>query len=110
MSDKTDKMLEGATVAARNQSMSAKSLEKAAATRAAEVEKHDTAEAAQLCEDTVAWLKDTVQDRGLTPEQMFFAIALVTINIRNHFPTDKGGKELFDATAKRAWEYFERNK
>ncbi len=110
MSDATKKIMEQAKLQVRDQSMSVESQTKAQAAMMEETAKHDTNEAAQLCEDAIAWLKGEVTERALSPEQLFFAISLVTINIRNHFPTEKGGKELFDACSKRAWDYYERNK
>jgi hypothetical protein len=42
-------------------------------------------------------------ERGFSPEQSVFAIALVTIHLREKFPV---GKERFDAVAHQAHKYY----
>jgi isopentenyl diphosphate isomerase/L-lactate dehydrogenase-like FMN-dependent dehydrogenase len=110
VSDKTKTFIAQASMKVDGQATPANLLDAAQAKRAAEVETHDQQEAAQFCEDTIEWMRNEVAVRGLTPEQLFFAVSLVTINLRNHFPQEKGGKELFDSVSKKAWEYFQNAK
>lgn len=42
-------------------------------------------------------------DRGFSPEQSVFAIAMVTVHLRETF---HGGKERFDAVAREAHKYY----
>lgn len=42
-------------------------------------------------------------DRGFSPEQSAFSIAMVTVHLRQTFP---GGKERFDAVAREAHKYY----
>lgn len=42
-------------------------------------------------------------ERGFSPEQSVFTIAMVTVHLRETFP---GGKERFDAVAREAHKYY----
>lgn len=46
------------------------------------------------------------KEQGLSPEELVFAAALYTVNLRESFPP---GKTAFDAIAKRAAEYYDAN-
>jgi hypothetical protein len=69
-------------------------------------EKRDVEEAAGFCEEVVKYLNLEWNDRAFTPEQRIFSIALALVNLREHFPEDKGGKEFFDRVCSTAKEYW----
>jgi len=98
---------EGAAV--KGQSMSSDALAKAQATLTQQAQADHQQEAAAFTEEIIRWLNQEWNDREFTPEQRIFSVALATINFRNHFPDDKGGKEFFDKVSKTAWEYFAAN-
>lgn len=103
-------ILKKATKQVEGQQMSAENREKAAAAIAARAAEDDVQEAAAFTEEIIKLFNNEANDRDLTPEQRIFAISLATINLRQHFPDSLGGKEKFDAVAKTAWEYFDKNK
>lgn len=72
--------------------------------------REDLTEAAQFTEETIAWLNAQWADRGFSPEQAVFSIALACCNLRDHFPPGQGGVEFFDRIAAAAREYFDKNK
>jgi len=63
-------------------------------------------EAAAFAEEIVAFLNEQWNDREFTAEQRIFSAALATVNLREHFPAEKGGKEVFDRVAHEAVQYF----
>ena len=67
-------------------------------------------EAAGNTEEIVRWLQQQWGDRGFTPEQCVFALALATINFRETIPAKHGGKEMFDRVAAEARKYYDANK
>lgn len=67
-------------------------------------------EAAGNAEDLIAMLQQEWANRGFTPEQSVFALALVTINFREGMPPQYGGKEMFDRVAAEARKYYDANK
>lgn len=70
----------------------------------------DVAEAAGFTEEIIKWLNQEWNDREFTLEQRIFSIALATVNLRNHLPEEKGGKQKFDEVARAAWEYYNSNR
>ncbi len=88
------------------QTMSPEVLARAKTRLAEDAARRDTDDAAAFCEELVAWLNDQWNERGFTPEQRIFSVALATINLRQHFPEERGGKDTFDRVSKAAWEYF----
>ena len=67
-------------------------------------------EAAGHAEEIVAYLQQSWGERGFTPEQCVFALALATINFREGGPEKFGGKEMFDRVASDARAYYDANK
>lgn len=67
-------------------------------------------EAAAFAEDTLKWLQREWGERGFSPEQGIFALALATINVREGVPAEHGGKEKFDDVAEEARKYYDANK
>lgn len=67
-------------------------------------------EAAAAVEPAVRALTVVFTERGLDPEQVVFALALVTINFRDTLPERHGGKEMFDRVAHEAHKYYQANK
>lgn len=47
--------------------------------------------------------------QGFTPQQCIFALALTTINFRDNFPVQLGGKAFFDQVAGEARQYYDAN-
>lgn len=103
------KIMDSATRQIAGQTVTGAQLDKARATIANATEDH-RAEAAAFTEKTIAWLNDEWNAREFTAEQRIFSVALATINLRQHFPGDRGGKEYFDRVANAAWDYFNTNK
>jgi hypothetical protein len=66
-------------------------------------------EAARHAEEVVTWLQSEWGERGFTPEQCVFALALATINFREGMPEKYGGKEMFDRVASEAKKYYDAN-
>lgn len=66
-------------------------------------------EAAANTEDIIAALQQMWDDRGFSPEQCVFALALATINFREGVPAKFGGKEMFDRVAAEARKYYDAN-
>lgn len=66
----------------------------------------DQQEAAKAAEDIIAYLNDYWNEREFTPEQRIFSVALATVNLRNTFPEDKGGRTEFDRVAHEALQYW----
>jgi len=91
------------------QTMSSGKLDKAKADIAKKSSEEHQLEAAAFTEEIIKWINDQWNDREFTPEQRIFSISLSTINFRNHFPEERGGKEFFDKVSKTAWEYFAAN-
>jgi len=106
----TDKILEKRSNRVEGQTMSDENRNKVAAEIAAKAAADDITEAAGFTEEIVAFLNTEWNKRGFTPEQRIFSAALATVNLRQHFPEERGGKEMFDTVAKTAWEYFAKNK
>lgn len=69
--------------------------------------KEDLVESAVFTEDLIRFVDREAMKRGLSPEQIVFALALSTINFRETCPS---GKDWFDQHCARAWEYYEINK
>ncbi len=92
------------------QAMSAEQLKKAQEKMAADSAANDMLEAAGCCEEVITYLNEVWNERGFTPEQRVFCIALVTVNLREHLPEDKGGKAMFDRVAYEAKKYYDSNK
>lgn len=67
-------------------------------------------EAASHAEEIVKWLQEQWGERGFSPEQCVFALALATINFREGMPEKYGGKEMFDRVAHEAHKYVQANK
>jgi len=99
-------LLQMASRAVAGQTMNPTTLAKVQSRMAEDAAAHDTDEAATFCEELIAWLNAEWNARGFTPEQRIFSVALATINLRQHFPEERGGKEVFDRVSKAAWEYF----
>lgn len=104
MKGDADRLLESAKEKVPGQTMSAEKLAKAQAILANE--ENDVQAAAKFCEEIIAWLNEEWNERGFTPEQRIFSIALATVNLRQHFPENRGGKEFFDSVSKKAWTYY----
>lgn len=105
-----DKILEKRSGKLAGQSMSDDNRNKASAAIAAAAAEDDTQAAAGFTEEILAYLNEKWNERGFTPEQRVFSIALATVNLRQHFPDSMGGKATFDIVAKTAWEYYDKNK
>lgn len=67
-------------------------------------------EAASNAEEIIKMLQQDWADRGFSPEQCVFSLALVTINFREGVPEKFGGKEMFDRVAREAKAYYNTNK
>lgn len=67
---------------------------------------NDQDEAAGFAEEIIEMLNNAWNERQFTPEQRIFSIALATVNFRQHYPEDKGGKDEFDRVAHEAHKYF----
>jgi hypothetical protein len=67
-------------------------------------------EAAEAVEPAMKALTVLFAERGLDPEQVVFALALLTINFREQMPERIGGKEMFDRVAHEAHKYYQTNK
>lgn len=67
-------------------------------------------EAASAVEPAFKALTVLFTERGLDPEQVVFALALLTINFREQVPDRIGGKEMFDRVAHEAHKYYQANK
>lgn len=67
-------------------------------------------EAAQNAETIIQLLQAEWGERGFSPEQCVFALALATINFRESMPDKYGGKEMFDRVAHEAHKYYQANK
>jgi hypothetical protein len=95
---------------AENVSKSAENVEKTRQTIAASAMNEHALEAAANAEDIIRHLGEQWGDRGFTPEQCVFALALVTINYRESVPAQYGGKEMFDRVAAEARKYYDANR
>lgn len=104
------KILELAKEQVAGQAMSKETLEKARKRLTEEATVDHTAEAAGFTEAIIAWLNKEWNEQEFTPEQRIFSIALATINLRQHFPADKGGTQFFDTVCREAQIYFAANK
>ncbi len=67
-------------------------------------------EAAEVVEPAMKALTVMFTERGLDPEQVVFALALLTINFREQVPERIGGKAMFDRVAYEAHKYYQANK
>jgi hypothetical protein len=67
-------------------------------------------EAAAHAEDVIRFLQAEWGERGFTPEQCVFSIALATINLREGVPEKYGGKDMFDRIAAEARKYYDANR
>lgn len=67
-------------------------------------------EAAEAVEPAMKTLTVMFTERGLAPDQVVFALALLTINFREQMPERHGGKEEFDRVAHEAHKYYQANK
>jgi len=67
-------------------------------------------EAAETVEPAMKALTVMFTERGLDPDQVVFALALLTINFREQMPERHGGKEMFDRVAHEAHKYYQANK
>jgi hypothetical protein len=75
---------------------------------AVQAEHEHVLEAAAFCEEAIAWLNEQWNAREFTAEQRIFSIALLTINMRQTFPPERGGKDLFDRVSHEAWDYYQK--
>jgi hypothetical protein len=66
-------------------------------------------EAAGFAETILEILRAEWADRGFTREQAVFAVALATVNLRETFPEENGGKAAFDEIAAQATAYYRSN-
>jgi hypothetical protein len=105
-----DKILEKRSGKVEGQVMSDENRKKASDAIAAAAAEADVQAAAGFTEEILKFLNEKWNEQEFTPEQRIFSIALATVNLRQHFPENLGGKETFDAVAKTAWEYFDKNK
>jgi hypothetical protein len=90
------------------QAMSDANRAQAAERVAAQADQDHVREAATFCEEVIGWLNEQWNAREFTAEQRIFSLALVTINMRQTFPPERGGKELFDRVSHEAWRYYEK--
>jgi acetylornithine/succinyldiaminopimelate/putrescine aminotransferase len=60
-------------------------------------------EAATMTEKLIDYINKYAKRQGLSMEQVVFATALVTINMRQTCPN---GKDWFDECAASAWDYY----
>jgi hypothetical protein len=67
-------------------------------------------DAAAAVEPAMKSLTVMFTERGLDPDQVVFALALLTINFRETVPDRHGGKEMFDRVALEAHKYYHANK
>lgn len=95
---------------AENVARSPENMDKARRAIAASAMNDHALEAAAHAEDVIGWLQQEWASRGFSPEQCVFAIALATINLREHMPEKYGGKEMFDRVAHEAKKYYDANK
>ena len=95
---------------ARNVSKSPANVEKTRQTIAASAMNEHSLEAAGNAEEIIRYLGELWGDRGFTPEQCVFALALVTINYRESLPEKYGGKAMFDRIAAEARKYYDANR
>lgn len=100
------RILESAKTRIPGQTMSKEKQTKVQERIAASAEANDASEAATFCEEIVAYLNDGWNAREFTPEQRIFSIALACVNLREHFPVEKGGKEFFDRICSTAKDYW----
>lgn len=70
---------------------------------------NDAIEAARSAEIIIEWLQGEWGEKGFTPEQCVFALALATINFRETVPSEYGGKDMFDRVAGEARRYYDKN-
>lgn len=103
MSGQTEKFAE-------NVKRSSASMDKAQKTISARAMDEHALEAASHTEEIIKWLQGEWGERGFTPEQCVFALALATINFRETLPEKHGGKEMFDRVASEARKYYDANK
>lgn len=68
------------------------------------------AEASSDVEDVMRLLSQRWADKGFSPEQIVWCIALLAINWRETFPETNGGKETFDRICRDAKAYYDANK
>ena len=97
-------------VFAENVSQSPENIEKAKRIIEAGAMNDHALEAAGHVEDVIGFLQEMWSDRGFSPEQCGFTLALVTINFREGVPTKYGGKEMFDRVAAEARKYYDANR
>jgi len=112
MSGEAEKLLADAKASGAKvdgQSMSNEKLDKAKTVMLEQASKEHQTEAAAFTEEIIAWLNEQWNEREFTAEERIFSIALATVNLRQHFPDDRGGKDFFDAVSKTAWEYYASN-
>jgi hypothetical protein len=95
---------------AENVTKSAASMAKAKDIIASTAASDHVLEAAGNAEEIIAWLQSTWADKGFTFEQSVFAIALVTINLRETVPDKFGSKAAFDRIAGEARAYYDKNR
>jgi hypothetical protein len=67
-------------------------------------------EAAAHAESIIRFLQAEWGERGFTPEQCVFSLALATINLREGVPEKYGGKDMFDRIAFEARKYYDANR
>jgi hypothetical protein len=67
------------------------------------------AEASGDVEEVMRLLSERWMDKGFSPEQIVWCIALLTINWRETFPVKSGGKEAFDRICREAKAYYDAN-
>lgn len=73
---------------------------------AAQSDKDSIERAGLLTERLIQYGIAHCKEQGLSPDELVFAAALYTINLRETFPH---GKAVFDAIAKKAAEYWDSN-
>ena len=75
-----------------------------------QAEKEAKQEASEEAENIVRTIASRWSERGFTPEQCVWSLALATINFRESIPESFGGKAMFDRVAYEAKQYYDENK
>jgi hypothetical protein len=95
---------------AENVSRSPENIANAQRLIAADAMNAHSLEAAGDAEEIIRTLNAQWGEKGFTPEQCVFALALATINYREGLPEKYGGKTMFDRVASEARKYFDANR
>lgn len=68
------------------------------------------AEASEEAEHMIRMISARWAERGFTPEQCVWSLALATVNFRESMPEKFGGKAMFDRVAYEAKQYYDANR